>query len=192
MAIKPGDLMFGRIEHTCPWWLIYTFDNPLRRWFHNGIKMLQPWVKPGQTVVDIGCGMGVFTIPLAQLVGEEGIVYAVDLQEKMLLGLKRRAERAGVQNRIHMIQCQKDDIGLKIKADFVLAFWMVHEVAEPSHFLEQVYQLLKPGGHFLLVEPKMHVTAGNFNTSIQYAEQAGLKTAEPVSAKLSRAALFTK
>ena len=49
-------------DHVCPWWLAYTFDNPLRRLVHNPEKMLQKFIKEGDTVVDIGCGMGYFSI----------------------------------------------------------------------------------------------------------------------------------
>ena len=49
-------------DHVCPWWFAYTFDNPLRRLVHNPEKMLQKFIKEGDTVVDIGCGMGYFSI----------------------------------------------------------------------------------------------------------------------------------
>jgi 2-polyprenyl-3-methyl-5-hydroxy-6-metoxy-1,4-benzoquinol methylase len=53
--------------HVCPWWLAYTFDNPIRRFFHKPDQMLAKFVKEGMTVVDIGCGMGYFSIGLAKI-----------------------------------------------------------------------------------------------------------------------------
>jgi len=77
-------------NHVCPWWLCYSFDNPLRRLFHDPERLLGPYVKLGMTVADIGCGMGYFTLGLARLTGPEGKVIAVDLQERMLAALESR------------------------------------------------------------------------------------------------------
>ena len=49
-------------DHICPWWLAYTFDNPFRHFFHNPEKMLGSYVAKGMTVLDVGCGMGFFSI----------------------------------------------------------------------------------------------------------------------------------
>ena len=56
-------------NHICPWWVGYLLANPLRRIFENPDKLLAPFVCNGMTVIDYGCGMGFFTIPLARLVG---------------------------------------------------------------------------------------------------------------------------
>lgn len=82
------------MPHVCPWWGGYFIDNPLRL-LHNAEKILGPYVKPGMTVMDVGCGMGFFSIAMAQMVGDQGRVIAADLQEKMLDVLRRRAEKAG-------------------------------------------------------------------------------------------------
>jgi len=60
---------------------------------------------PGDRVVDIGCGMGYFTIPMAKLVQKKGKVIAVDMQFKMLSGLWKRANQAGVGEQIDLHQC---------------------------------------------------------------------------------------
>ena len=59
--------MSAILPHICPWWLTYTFDNPLRRLIHNPRKMLSGLVRPGMTAADLGCGMGYFTAALAEL-----------------------------------------------------------------------------------------------------------------------------
>jgi 2-polyprenyl-3-methyl-5-hydroxy-6-metoxy-1,4-benzoquinol methylase len=95
---------FGRakLPHICPWWGGYFIDNPLRRLIHDLQTILGPYVKPGMTVLDVGCGMGFFSIGMARMVGDEGRVIAVDLQQKMLDVLWRRAQRAGVADRIRL------------------------------------------------------------------------------------------
>ena len=103
--------------HVCPWWFCYSFDNPLRRFFHDSEPLLALYVKPGMTAVDIGCGMGYFTIPLARITGPGGKVIAVDLQERMLDALVRRAAKAGVADRIVPHRCQKERLGVEGPAD---------------------------------------------------------------------------
>ena len=76
--------------NICPWWLCPTFDNPLRRLIQDPDRILAGLVQPGETALDIGCGMGYFSIPLARLIGPEGSVICVDLQEQMLAGVRRR------------------------------------------------------------------------------------------------------
>ena len=89
-------------DNICPWWLAYAFDNPFRRFLHSPEKILGPYVAEGMTVLDVGCGMGFFSIGLAKLVGNKGCVIAVDVQQKMLNALEKRAEKAGVLNRIRI------------------------------------------------------------------------------------------
>lgn len=178
--------------YTCPWWLAFTFDNPLRRFFHNPVEILGDLVKPGQTIVDLGCGMGHFSVAMAKMVAPDGQVIAVDLQSKMLTGARRRAERAGVLSKVRLHQSAPDRIGVDAQVDFVLAFWMVHEVQNQPAFMRQVYDLLKPEGRFLLVEPKLHVTSTAFVKTVQTARSAGLEYDRPRRVALSHAVLLAR
>ena len=115
--------------------MLPTFDNPLRRLIHNPYRILGGLVHPGQTVVDLGCGMGYFSIPLARMVGPKGKVICIDVQQQMLDGLRRRATRAGVLSQVTLHRCEPTQLGLAEPADFVLAFWMLHEVPDQTAFL---------------------------------------------------------
>ncbi len=75
-------------QPTCPWWFLFTFDNPFRKIYQDPFTILTPYLKNGDTAVDLGCGMGYFSIPMAELVGDRGKVVAVDLQERMLPGFE--------------------------------------------------------------------------------------------------------
>ncbi|WP_338603989.1 class I SAM-dependent methyltransferase [Desulfoferula mesophila] len=181
-------------EHVCPWWVIRTFDNPLRRVFHQPEKMLGPYVGEGGRAADIGCGIGFFTLGLARLVGDSGRVYALDLQRKMLDGVERRAAKAGLSGRIETRQVAADDLRSQDMAgslDLALAFWMLHEVPDQGRFLRQTRELLKPNGRCFLVEPRMHVTQGNFEQSLLLASEFGLKIEQRPRVSLSRAAVLT-
>lgn len=175
---------------VCPWWLCYSFDNPLRRLFHDPERLLDPYVKPGMTVVDIGCGMGYFTLGLAMLAGPEGKVIAVDLQQQMLDALGRRALRAEMADRIVPHRCRKESLGVEEPADFVLAFWMAHEVPDKSRFFREILALLKTRGRLLLVEPKYHVTQRSLERTLTVCRETGFRILEEPAVALSRAFLM--
>jgi ubiquinone/menaquinone biosynthesis C-methylase UbiE len=177
-------------NHVCPWWLCFTFDNPLRRLLHKPEIMLSPYVEPGDRVIDVGAGMGYFTIPLARLVGPGGRVTAIDLQPRMLSALGRRARKQGLADRISSYLASPDSLGSHEKADFILAFWMVHEVPATRKFLKEIRHFLKPEGLFLLVEPKLHVSRRAFNQILETARELGFYPKEHPPVRASHSALL--
>jgi len=186
------DKLLSRDEHVCPWWMAWTFDNPLRKLFQDPERILRGFVREGMTAADIGCGMGYFSVAMAKMVGPAGRVFSVDLQEKMLEYLKKRALRAGVQDRITTILAQPDDIKTAVQVDFVLAFWMVHEVKDIPRFFSQIAKALKPGGKVLYVEPRMHVTQKRFEEILGYAKDAGFTENDRPKVGMSRSAVLEK
>ena len=188
---NPVKTLLFRHKHVCPWWCCYTFDNFLRKFFHDPEKILRPYVGEGNTALDIGPGMGYFSIPLARVVGERGKVFAVDIQPEMLKVLGKRAKKAGVEHQIIPHLCKGDSLGFNIQFDFILAFWMVHEVPDQFVFLTEIKSLLKPSGQFLVSEPILHVNRAMYEKTIEMAESVGLVLKEKPKISLSRSALFT-
>ena len=186
-----GDIIFARSEHVCPWWCCYAFDNPLRKLFQNPSQILAPYVQEGFTAIDIGPGMGYFTIPLLKLVGKHGKVIALDIQGKMFKALKRRARRAGVAANLITHLSKADDFGLDEKADFVLIFWMLHEVPDKIRFFKNIKKIMKGTARVLLAEPMIHVTGRMFDETIKIAEQTAFKVQDRPPISLSRGALLT-
>ncbi len=180
------------MSHVCPWWLAYTFDNRLRSMIHRPEKVLSPYIRPGMTVMDAGCGMGFFSIGMAGLVGDDGLVISVDIQQEMLEVVQRRAEKAGVNHRIRTYLCEPEGIGDHKNVNFALAFWMVHEVRRPNAFFEQVHSCLGSESMLLLAEPRIHVSSKFFKKLINEAQNAGLRLCEEPRIRFSRAALFAK
>jgi len=181
-----------RGAHVCPWWLAYTFDNPVRRLLHRPEALFRGLVGPGQTAVDIGCGMGHFTLGLARMVGAEGVVVAVDLQEEMLERVRRRAERAGLRERIRLQRCQAGSLGVTVPADFVVASWMVHEVPDRAAFLREVAGFMRPGARLFVAEPRGHVKAEALEATVSLAAAEGLVPVGRPPMALSRAVVFRK
>mgnify|MGYP000064841931 CR=1 FL=1 len=178
--------------HLCPWWLAYTFDNPLRKLVHNPRKILAPWVKEGMTAVDVGCGMGFFSIGMARMVGDSGRVLAVDLQQQMLDITCKRAERTGVAHRITAHRCESQRLGVNQPADFILAFWMVHETPDAGNFFSQLRACLRPSGKILVAEPRMHVSKTTFENTMNAAEAVGLQLTGKPRIRFSLTALFER
>jgi ubiquinone/menaquinone biosynthesis C-methylase UbiE len=135
--------------------------------------------------------MGYFSIPLARMVGEKGKVIAADIQPEMLVALCKRAERAGVGQQIITHVCKADSLGLALRFDFILAFWMVHEVPNKLVFFKEIKSLLKPSGKFLFAEPVLHVNQAMYEKTVKTAESVGLVLKEKPKISLSRSALFT-
>jgi cyclopropane fatty-acyl-phospholipid synthase-like methyltransferase len=163
--------------HLCPWWLGYFHLGPLRRFIEKPRDLLEAYVKEGMTAVDIGSGMGFFTLEMARLVGPGGRIVAIDLQPRMIGALERRARRAGLSDRIEARVCTGDSLesgDLAGKADFVTAFYVAHEVGDLARFFEQAAALLAQRGRFLLAEPKGHVSASAFEEELAVARGTGL------------------
>lgn len=174
----------------CPSWFIGAFDNPLRRLVHDPFRLLSPYVRPGMTVLDIGCGAGYFSLDLARLVGDQGKVICLDLQERMLDKLRRLALAQGVDGRIEAERVGEDTLGRGAQADFALAFWMVHEVRDPLRFFAEVRVRVRPPGRMLVAEPKLHVTGRAFVKTLAAAAAAGWTAVERPQVALSRTVLL--
>ncbi len=176
--------------HACAWWRGYLIDNRLRRFFHKPEKMLAPFIAPGMTVMDVGCGMGYFAIPMARMVGNAGNVTAVDLQQERLDVLMKRAARAGVASRIQSLKCGPDDLKFAGAVDFALAFYVVHEIPDPLRLLRQIHACLKPGGRLLIVEPSFEVTQTQFDETTALAQTVGFRPGDQPKFCVSRTILF--
>lgn len=180
---------------VCPWWLGYLLASPVRRLFYQPGKVLAAHVRPGMTVLEPGPGMGFFTVELARMVGGSGRVIAVDIQPRMLDGLRRRAAKAGVLERLDARLAAPDSMGLTDLAgtvDFTLAFAVVHELPAAAQFFREVARASKPGARLLFVEPAGHVTPAHFDAELQAARDAGFTPVESPTLRRSHTALLEK
>jgi ubiquinone/menaquinone biosynthesis C-methylase UbiE len=182
-----------KINHpyVCPAEYAGSLDNSVRRLVHKPGRILEAHISKGMTVLDLGCGPGFFTIELAKLVGETGKVIAADLQQGMLDKVAVKIRGTDLEHRIELHNCQEDVIGISQKVDFILAFWMVHEVLDQKRLFEEMKSVLNPAGRIWIIEPKIHVTGKAFQKMTGLLELAGLKIIEKPGIWLSRSVLVT-
>jgi ubiquinone/menaquinone biosynthesis C-methylase UbiE len=179
-------------NRVCPVTIAGSLDNRIRRWLQDPRKILGPYIKEGMTVLDVGCGPGFFSIDLAQMVGKSGRVIASDLQEGMLQKLSKKIQGTELEERIILHKCEKDRIGLSENVDFVLAFYMVHEIPNQEDFFNEIKSILKPNGQVFIVEPPFHTSNTAFEETIAKAQDAGFVSIERPQIFLNKVVILQK
>ena len=179
-------------NRVCPVERAGSLDNRVRGWLQNPQKILGPFIEEGMTVLDIGCGPGFFSIEMAKMAGETGQVIASDLQEGMLQKLRDKIQGTELQDRITLHKNQQEEIGISQNVDFVLAFYMVHEVPEKGQFFRELWSILRPGGQVLIVEPPFHVSKTDLDKTVQIAREAGFTDAEGPKMLFSKTVILKK
>jgi ubiquinone/menaquinone biosynthesis C-methylase UbiE len=158
------------------------------------VEIVKPYVEEGMTALDVGCGMGFFSLPIAELVGEKGRVVCIDLQEKMIKGLLGRAKKAGLTDRIDARVCSQSSLEMSDLAgriDFALAFALVHEVPDKDLLFSEIHRAMKPGGKLLFAEPGGHVSKSAFEKSVSIAQNRGFEVVGDLKIRRSHAVLLS-
>jgi ubiquinone/menaquinone biosynthesis C-methylase UbiE len=182
-------------ERVCPWWMGYLLISPFRQLYQNPEEILAPYVKKHMMVLEIGPGMGYFTLPMARMVGEDGRIICVDVQKRMLKSLIRRAKRARLADRITTVVASA--ISLRIdafadKVDFVLAFAVVHEVPDQENLFREIYRTMKDGAPLLISEPTGHTTPESFAEMLDITRRQGFDIVSTPSIRGGKNVLLRK
>lgn len=154
---------------------------PLRPLFQNPRRILREHVKPGMTVLDIGCGRGFFSLGMARMVGSNGKVMCVDLQAEAIENLETQAAKAGLSKRIDTRVCDEHSLNIDDMAglvDMALAFYVVHHAADAARLMTDVYSALKQGGKFMIVEPGHHASVDVCEAVKTTARKAGFSVVD--------------
>jgi len=149
-----------------------TLDTKIRRLLQNPFKILTPYVSDGMIVLDYGCGNGYFSIPLSKMAGNSGKVYSVDIQKEMLDKLEIKLTSLSISN-IITVNIGNEKLNLPVLLDFALAVYVVHEIPDKFSFFKELFDLLKPKGKLLIIEPDFIVSRRNFNNTLEIAKQVG-------------------
>jgi len=162
-------------KRVCPVENAGGLDNSFRKLLQNPRKILEPYIKEGMTVLDLGCGPGYFSVEMAKLLNGSGKVIAADLQEGMLEKVRQKIHGTALDSIITLHKCKEDSIDLTEKVDFVLAFYVIHEVSDQNILLSEIKSILKSEGKILIAEPNFHVSKKSFNLMIDSAEGIGFE-----------------
>lgn len=179
-------------HRICPAEIGGILDIPWRKFLHNPKKILSPFIRKGMTVMDLGCGPGFFTRDIAEMVGDEGKVIAVDVQQGMLDRIAGKLRKTSFSHRVECHLSGADHIGWKGKADFIFAFYVVHEVLYPENFLFEWEELLNEGGSILIAEPLFHVKKKDFYEMVDRLVERGWKVSPGPKIRYSRSVLVTR
>jgi len=114
--------------------------------------LVKAGIKPGDIILDLGCGMGYFTFPAARMIGPKGAVYALDISGVMLAEVRSKAASSGIFN-IQTFQVGQSKLGIP-EAPYTLALLCdtLHEVDDKPAFLAAVSAALKPGARLSVIE----------------------------------------
>lgn len=182
-------------KRICPWWLGYVLASPLRRLLQDPAEIIGPYIREGMTVLEPGPGMGFFTLEMAQRVGPQGRVIAVDVQPRMIAGLKRRLAKVGLAQRVDARLAREESMGLGDLAGKVDSRWLWRlctRCPAPADCSRKLRAAMKPGAILLLAEPSGHVKNDLFAAELQAAADAGFTVAERPTVRRSHAALLKK
>ena len=162
-------------HRLCPVQHAGALASSLRKIIHPPRRILAPFIRPGMTVLDFGAGPGFFTLEMASLVGASGKILAADLQAGMLAKLRRKIQDTDLESIITLHQTEAGKINLTEKVDFVLLFYVLHELPDQASFFQELQTCLQPGAKILLAEPKWHVSSQDFQNSLDLLRHAGFE-----------------
>lgn len=161
----------------CPAWLSFLveMDNPFTKVNRAQTIIQHLDIKPGMRILDIGCGPGRLTIPLAKAVGQTGLVVALDIQQAMLNKVRDKANKAGLSN----IKYVNLDVGNSHLTDTgfdrILLVTVIGEIPAQIKAFKEVHAALASNGILsvteLIFDPHFH----RQKTILKIAEQTGFK-----------------
>lgn len=138
----------------CPVWLrwLVEMDNPFTETNRAHVIVSLLRLQPGMRVLDAGCGPGRLTLPCARVVGPQGQVTALDLQEGMLRRTQEKVSEAGLEN-VLFLQAGLGQGRLPVNTyDRALLVTVLGEIPDQDAALAEIYASLKPGGTLSVTE----------------------------------------
>jgi ubiquinone/menaquinone biosynthesis C-methylase UbiE len=150
----------------------YFGEEALRRKWRNPETTLKSiGLSAGMVFVDVGCGDGFFAIPAAQLVGEKGVVYAVDVEASAIERLKKKAVARGLRNLNARVGAAEETIFCEECADIVFYGRVLHDFRDPARVLRNAKRMIKPAGTLVDLDWKKKPTLFGPPVRIRFSEE---------------------
>jgi ubiquinone/menaquinone biosynthesis C-methylase UbiE len=146
-------------------------EGTLRKWHHPKISLESIGLRSGMVFMDVGCGYGFFTIPAAQIVGEKGKVYAVDIDASAIDRLKHEAAEKGLKNIRAEVGTAEETVFCDGCADIVFYSTVLHDFRDPAKVLRNAKLMLKPSGKLVNLDWKKKPTAFGPLLQIRFSEE---------------------
>jgi precorrin-6B methylase 2 len=151
------------------WMISLMHDNPLLPFLKNPYRSLETaGLKHGQKVVEVGCGPGFFTIPAAKIVGEKGLIYAIDVNPRAVRRVEEKMRKYGISN-IKPILGNAANSGLQDSSiDLAFIFGLRYVAGGLSNLISEMYRILKLGGIL-----SFEKTTGSDDKLVEEVQRAG-------------------
>ena len=182
IGITVGGQVGTRIAHRVrprpyPAPLRDLLDHPVRMRYRDPVATLGPFgIGPGETVLDLGCGTGTFTVEMARQVGSNGRVHAVDIQASMVEAARERVESAGFASLVNFHHCGAYRLPLeRDSVDVAIAIASLSEMPQPLFAVEEVLRVLKPGGRLAVSEEMPHAGYALQRTVRKWLQEVGFR-----------------
>lgn len=129
------------------WIICLMHDNPLLPIFRNPHRLLKAaGLKPGQKLLEVGCGPGFFTIAAAKMVGDEGIIHAIDVHPLAIKRVQKKIKRERIKN-VTPILGNASDTGLPDRTiDSAFLFGLRYIAGGLENVVSEMRRILKPEG----------------------------------------------
>jgi len=161
----------------CPAWLrwLVELDSPFLRSNRASVIVEQLALQPGMRVLDVGCGPGRLTVPMAKKVGPQGEVVAIDIQPRMLARAQEKARQAGLHNvSFHEVKMGNGKLNFG-QFDLAVLVNVLGEIPEREGALAEIFRVLKPGGLLSVTEIILDPHFQGRGTVLRLAGAAGFR-----------------
>ena len=108
-------------------------------------------IAPGQRIADLGAGDGVFTFPMAEIAGSSGLVYAIEIEQKKLDKIEKKARERNLNN-VRTVLGATDDPRLPEPVDLILIVNTLHHISGRAEYLRNLRRYLKPEGRIAIID----------------------------------------